>query len=44
MPSRRRRVVCGFGVTAAILRPRMRFSSVDFPTLGRPTMLTKPER
>src|ERR687898_3232013 len=24
--------------------PRMRFNSVDFPTLGRPTKLTKPDR
>jgi hypothetical protein len=38
------RVVCGRGETIAIFAPRTRFSSVDLPTLGRPTMATNPAR
>ena len=43
-PSTRVRVVCGFGVTNATRAPTSRFNSVDFPTLGRPTSATKPQR
>ena len=38
------RVVCGLSETIETLWPRMRLSSVDLPTLGRPTRDTKPER
>ena len=38
------RVVCGLSETIATLRPTMRFTSVDLPTLGRPTTATNPER
>ena len=38
------RVVCGLSETIVTFVPRMRLSSVDLPTLGRPTRVTKPER
>ena len=38
------RVVWGLSEVMATLVPTMRFTSVDFPTLGRPTKVTKPER
>src|SRR5262245_55378168 len=44
IPTTRVRVVCGFGVTMATFVPTRAFSSVDFPTLGRPTMATVPAR
>src|SRR5579863_527493 len=44
MPSTRRRVVCGLGVTMLILRPTKALTSVDLPTLGRPATATKPAR
>src|SRR5262249_45056373 len=44
MPTTRVRVVCGFGVTMATFVPTRAFRSVDFPTLGRPTMATVPAR
>src|SRR5438874_11457035 len=44
MPTMRLRVVCGFAETIETLWPRMRFSSVDFPAFGRPTMATMPKR
>src|SRR4051812_15519840 len=37
------RVVCGLSETMLTLVPRMVLSSVDFPTLGRPTMVTNPD-
>src|SRR5712672_666144 len=37
------RVVCGFGVTMAILVPTSAFSSVDLPTLVRPTSTASPD-
>src|SRR5208282_2306680 len=40
----RLRVVCGFDVTMATFCPTKRFSSVDFPAFGRPTMATNPAR
>jgi hypothetical protein len=40
MPAMRCRVVCGFAVTMLSFWPRMRFISVDLPTLGRPTIAT----
>ena len=43
MPMMRFRVVWGLGVTMATFSPTRAFSRVDFPTLGRPTMLIKPE-
>src|SRR5438094_7350037 len=43
MPTMRLRVVCGFAETIETLCPRMRFSSVDFPAFGRPTMATIPK-
>src|ERR1700730_3260677 len=36
------RVVCGFEVTIAIFCPTSRFTNVDFPAFGRPTIATKP--
>src|SRR5215467_13722623 len=42
MPWMRLRVVCGFDVTIATFCPTSRFSSVDFPALGRPTIATNP--
>src|SRR3954452_14391112 len=38
----RRRVVCGLSETIATLPPQSAFTSVDFPTLGRPATATKP--
>ena len=38
------RVVCGRFETMDTFEPTSRFTSVDFPTLGRPTRLTNPER
>src|SRR5208282_584866 len=38
----RLRVVCGLDVTMATFCPTNRFSSVDFPAFGRPTMATNP--
>src|SRR5580658_10329789 len=38
------RVVCGLSLTMATFMPTMRFSSVDFPALGRPKIETNPER
>src|SRR5713226_8617702 len=40
----RLRVVCGLEVTIAIFCPTSRFTSVDFPTFGRPIMATNPDR
>src|SRR6266542_1407488 len=42
MPTMRLRVVCGLEETMETLCPRLRFSSVDFPAFGRPTMATMP--
>ena len=44
MPSRRLRVVCGFGVTIASFSPTRAFSSVDLPAFGRPSSATTPAR
>src|SRR5215210_2033234 len=38
------RVVCGLSEVMATLVPTMRFTSVDLPTLGRPTKVTNPDR
>src|ERR1051326_9083162 len=38
------RVVCGFEVTIAIFCPTSRFTSVDFPAFGLPTIAANPER
>src|SRR5690554_6346627 len=38
------RVVCGLLETMATLWPRRALRRVDFPTFGRPTTATKPER
>src|SRR6202051_2146076 len=43
-PRTARLVVLGRGEVMVTLVPRMRFTRVDFPTLGRPTTVTKPER
>ena len=43
-PRMRSRVVCGLAETATSCRPSMRLSSVDLPTLGRPTIAQKPAR
>ena len=40
----RLRVVCGLFETMATFWPTRRFTRVDFPTLGRPTTVTKPAR
>src|SRR3989442_8255025 len=40
----RLRVVCGLGDTMATFWPTSRFTSVDLPTLGSPTMAANPER
>src|SRR5690348_17446429 len=40
----RLRVVCGLRVTMASLAPTSAFSRVDLPALGRPRMVTNPER
>src|SRR5450432_165032 len=37
------RVVCGLEVTMAIFCPTSRFTSVDFPAFGRPTIATYPD-
>ena len=37
-------MVCGRSETIATLVPTIRLTSVDFPTFGRPTSVTKPER
>src|ERR1700722_982417 len=37
------RVVCGFGVTMAILVPTSAFNNVDLPTLVRPTSTARPD-
>ena len=39
----RLRVVCGLSETIATFSPTSRLTSVDLPTLGRPTTATKPE-
>src|SRR5215470_11923205 len=44
MPWMRLRVVCGLEATMATFWPTRRFSSVDFPALGRPTTAAKPAR
>ena len=44
MPITRRRVVCTLGETIETLVPTSRLSSVDLPTLGAPTIATKPAR
>src|SRR5438105_10418228 len=44
MPRMRLRVVCGLAETAATFSPRRALSSVDLPTLGRPTRATYPDR
>ena len=38
------RVVCGRSETIDTLRPTSWFTSVDFPTFGRPTSETNPDR
>jgi hypothetical protein len=43
-PTTRWRVVCGRLVTMLTLRPTSALTSVDLPTLGRPTTATKPQR
>ena len=40
----RLRVVCGLAETAATCMPSMRFTNVDLPTFGIPTMAQKPAR
>src|SRR5215212_1797512 len=42
MPNTRRRVVCGLSDTIATFPPQSAFTSVDFPTFGRPATATKP--
>ena len=44
MPSTRDRVVCTFGETMLTFAPTRRLTSVDLPTLGDPTIATKPQR
>ena len=44
MPMMRCRVVCALEVMIERRVPRMAFISVDLPTFGLPTMLTKPAR
>ena len=44
MPRTERRVVFGRGEVMVTLVPRIWLINVDFPTLGRPTTATKPER
>src|SRR5919197_220799 len=39
----RRRVVCGLSETIATLPPQRAFTSVDFPTFGRPATATIPD-
>src|SRR5438046_1842111 len=43
MPTMRLRVVCGLEETIETLWPRIRFSSVALPAVGRPTMATMPK-
>src|SRR5262245_2122223 len=43
-PRTRLRVVCGLSETIATFSPTRRLTSVDFPTLGRPTTDTSPAR
>ena len=38
------RVVCGLSLTIDTLRPHIALTSVDLPTLGRPTSVTNPLR
>src|SRR5215470_9238879 len=38
------RVVCGLEVTMATFCPTSRFTRVDFPAFGRPTIATNPAR
>ena len=40
----RLRVVCGLSETIATFWPTSRLTSVDLPTFGRPTTVTKPAR
>src|SRR5450830_1589033 len=42
MPSKRWRVVCALREVMANFIPKIWLSSVDLPTLGRPTMATVP--
>src|SRR5690349_25121284 len=42
MPITRRRVVWGLSETIATLPPASAFTSVDFPTFGRPATATNP--
>jgi hypothetical protein len=44
MPRIARRVVCGRFDTIATFVPTIPFSSVDFPTFGRPARATNPLR
>src|SRR4051794_35960222 len=44
MPRIARLVVCGLSEGMATFSPTRALVSVDFPTLGRPTKVTKPER
>src|SRR6266540_483111 len=44
MPVMRLRVVCALWVTMASLSPVSELSRVDLPALGRPRMVTNPER
>src|SRR6185503_14162266 len=44
MPVTRWRVVCALADVMLTLVPTRRFSSVDLPTLGRPTIATAPAR
>ena len=43
MPRTSVRVVWGLSETIDTFEPRMRLSSVDFPTLGRPTIVQNPD-
>src|SRR5436309_2828528 len=40
----RLRVVCGLSVTIATFCPTTRFTNVDLPAFGRPTIATNPAR
>jgi hypothetical protein len=44
MPVMRWRVVCALREVMLIFCPTSALSSVDLPTLGRPTMATRPQR
>src|SRR6187549_3186198 len=44
MPRMARRVVCGLSLVMATFSPTSAFVSVDLPTFGRPTNVTKPDR